>query len=165
MIALTADEYNEGWPCSCRWDEDHGGKQLIICRFHEAQEAKIKRLQKQVQKLKQQIGNFSMNTRSTLPQRRRSETFELKHGGQNTSFAVTFGFYSDGRVGEVFISGAKAGSEVEAVARDGAVLLSMALQYGVPFETIRHAITRNGDGSPSTIIGAVVDRLAKEDMQ
>ena len=40
-----------------------------------------------------------------------------------------------------------------------AVLLSIALQHGVPLETIKHALTREGNGTPSTIIGAVVDRL------
>jgi hypothetical protein len=98
--------------------------------------------------------------RDRLPQRRYGETFELKHGGQNTPFQITLGFYPDGTIGEVFISGAKAGSEVEAVARDGAVLLSILLQYGAPLETIKHAITRNSDGSPSTIVGAVVDMLS-----
>jgi hypothetical protein len=101
-----------------------------------------------------------MTARRALPNRRCGETFELKHGGQNTVFAVTVGYYEPGGViGEVFISGAKAGSEFEAVARDGAVLLSIALQFGVPLETIRHAITREHDGRPSTIIGAVIDRL------
>ena len=64
-------------------------------------------------------------------------------------------------IGEVFISGSKAGSTTEAVARDGAVLLSIALQHGVPLETIKHALTREGNGTPSTIIGAVVDRLTE----
>jgi hypothetical protein len=101
-----------------------------------------------------------MTTRAPLPQRRYCETFELRHGGQNTPFAVTIGRYSDNRIGEVFITGAKAGSDAEAIARDGAVLLSIALQFGVPLETIKHAITRESDGAPSTVIGAVVDRLA-----
>jgi len=102
-----------------------------------------------------------MTARDTLPQRRRAETFEIEHGGQRTRFAVTVGYYdSTNRVGEVFITGAKAGSGSEAIARDGAVILSIALQYGVPLETIKHAMTREADGSPSTVIGAVVDRLA-----
>lgn len=100
--------------------------------------------------------------RDQLPARRFSETFELTHGNLRTTFAVNFGRYDDGRIGEVFISGAKAGSEVEGVARDGAVLLSLALQYGVPIETIKGAITRNLDGTPSTVIGAVVDRMDAE---
>lgn len=102
-----------------------------------------------------------MTDRIALPARRAAETVELQHGGKNARFTVTFGYYEDRRLGEIFISGAKAGSEVEAVARDGAVLLSIALQYGVPIETIKGAITRNLDGTPSTIIGAVVDRIGK----
>lgn len=100
-----------------------------------------------------------MTDRHVLPHRRRSETFEIEHGGQNTVFAVTVGYYPDHQPGEVFISGAKAGSEMDAVARDGAVLLSIAIQHGVPLKTIRHALTREHNGAPSTIIGAVVDRL------
>jgi hypothetical protein len=104
-----------------------------------------------------------MNSRNVLPARRLCETFNLKHGGQNTEFTVTLGRFPTGLVGEVFISGAKAGSEVDAVARDGAVLLSLCMQFGVPLETIRHAITREGNGSPSTIVGAVVDRIVSVD--
>ena len=106
--------------------------------------------------------------RQTLPNRRLAETFELKHGGQNTTFQVTTGFFAladdqvKRTVAEVFISGAKAGSEVEAVARDGAVLLSLALQYGVPLEIMRHAITRDSNGAASSIVGAVIDKLARE---
>lgn len=100
--------------------------------------------------------------RDLLPQRRRCETFEITHGGQRTVFKITLGYYANGKIGEVFISGAKAGSNVEAVARDGAVLLSIALQYGVPIETIKHAITRESDGSPSTIVGAVVDQIGAQ---
>jgi len=34
-------------------------------------------------------------------------------------------------------------------------------QYGVPIDVVRHAVTRNGDGTPSSIIGAVLERLAQ----
>jgi hypothetical protein len=97
--------------------------------------------------------------RTTLPQRRFSETTEMRLPGKQDVFAVTIGRYHDGKIGEVFVSGAKAGSEVDAVARDGAVLLSIALQYGLPLDAFRAALTRNLDGTPSSIIGAVVDRL------
>ena len=99
--------------------------------------------------------------RTPLPQRRFCETTEVRMPGQRAVFAVTVGRYHDGTIGEVFVSGAKAGSETEAVARDGAVLLSIALQYGVPLGAFRTALTRNLDGSPSSIIGAVVDRLCR----
>lgn len=102
-----------------------------------------------------------MADRNVLPQRRACETFELQHGKLNAKFSVTIGRYPNGNIGEVFIAGAKAGSEVEAVTRDAAVTLSIALQYGVPIETIRHALTREGDGTASTIIGAVVDQISE----
>jgi hypothetical protein len=102
-----------------------------------------------------------MSNRAILPNRRRGETFDVKHGGQASIFQVTVGYYPNGSVGEVFIAGSKSGTAFEAVARDGAVLLSLALQHGVPLETIRHAITREANGEPSTIIGAVVDKLSK----
>jgi hypothetical protein len=40
------------------------------------------------------------------------------------------------------------------------VLLSLALQHGVAVESVRHAIMRNGNGTPSSILGAVIDVLA-----
>ena len=101
-----------------------------------------------------------MPDRDVLPQRRYAESFDIAHS-KLAPFSVTLGYYRDGRIGEVFISNVKAGSEVEAVARDGAVLLSLALQYGVPIETIKGTVTRNSDGTPSTVIGAVVDRIVR----
>ena len=105
---------------------------------------------------------MTMTARTPLPQRRRSETFDIEHGGQRLKYSVTIGYYGGPGAlpGEVFVSGSKSGSDAEANARDAAVILSIALQYGVPLETIKHALTREADGSPSTIIGAVVDRLA-----
>jgi hypothetical protein len=100
--------------------------------------------------------------RQPLPQRRYAETFELRHGRQaGAMFHVTLGRYPDGRIGEVFITGAKAGSDLEAGLRDAAILVSLALQHGVPVATLAAAITREGDGKPSTVIGAMLDQLAK----
>ena len=101
-----------------------------------------------------------MTNRQVLPHRRASETATVRHGDR--AFDVTFGRRPDGTVGEVFVSGPKAGSSLEAVARDGAVLLSLALQHGMPLEVMRHAITREANGEPSTIIGRVLDLLAAE---
>lgn len=74
---------------------------------------------------------------------------------------MTLGFYDDGALGEVFISGGKSGQTIEAIARDGAVLLSPALQYGASLDNIASAITRDDRGGPSSVIGAVIDRLAR----
>jgi hypothetical protein len=41
------------------------------------------------------------------------------------------------------------------------VILSLALQYGAELENIRSAITRDAQGAPSSIIGAVLDQLSE----
>lgn len=97
--------------------------------------------------------------RKELPSRRECTTFDLQHGTHRTTFQVTIGYYPDGSIGEVFVSGAKAGSDIDSTARDGAILLSLALQHGAPLDVIRHAVTREADGKPSSIIGAVIERL------
>ena len=97
--------------------------------------------------------------RRPLPMRRNCETIEIPFGGFDRVHTVTLGFYEDDSVGEVFINGGKSGEQVEAIARDGAVLLSMALQYGVPLTTIQGAVTRDARGAPQSIVGAVVDQL------
>ena len=127
-----------------------------------ASESEVQRLiarNEELENIRARLEQSERSKRHLLPQRRFSETFELKHDNQNDRYIVTIGRYADGNIGEVFITGQKAGSNVEAVARDGAVLLSIALQFGVPLEVIKGAITRNSDGSPSTIVGAVIERL------
>jgi hypothetical protein len=101
--------------------------------------------------------------REMLPQRRQSITFTLDWGGLKAPHLITVGHYDDGRIGEVFIGGGKSGELVEAIARDGAVLLSIAMQNGAQLSDISHAITRDSHNAPMTIVGAVIDQLMKEE--
>ena len=96
-------------------------------------------------------------TRRTLPQRRAAETFGMRFWNQ--PFTVTVGFYADGTPGEVFIDGGKTGQDIQSTARDAAVLLSLAMQHGIPIEAIKQAVTRNSDGEAASILGAIVDAL------
>jgi hypothetical protein len=73
--------------------------------------------------------------RNRLPNRRATETFDIRHGTQR--FHVGIGRFHDGSIAEIFITGPKSGSDLEATARDAAVALSIAAQYGVPLEPIR----------------------------
>ena len=101
-------------------------------------------------------------TRERLPARRCAATFEVVHGAH--LYDVTAGFYDDGRVGEVFVTPRlkiKSGDLLEAVARDGAILLSIALQFGCPVETIRAALTRDERGEAASPIGEVCDALSE----
>jgi len=96
-------------------------------------------------------------TRERLPNRRRCETRQFEHAGHR--FTVSLGFYRDGRPAEIFLSNGKAGSGLEAVARDAAIVVSLALQSGVHLETIRSALTKDHDGSPATLLGSALDAL------
>lgn len=99
--------------------------------------------------------------RRLLPARRHSETFDIDIGLRDPA-TVTAGYYPDGEVGEAFIDAGKAGEQIAAIARDAAVTFSMALQYGAPLEVIANALTRDGRNQPCTIIGHVVDKLARD---
>lgn len=102
-------------------------------------------------------------TRESLPLRRFSETRSFAFAGEK--YHVTTGYYDDHRPGEIFINrvrdkaAAKLGGQLDGVCRDSAILLSLALQHGVELETIRHAITRESDNEPATIVGAIVDMM------
>jgi hypothetical protein len=61
--------------------------------------------------------------------------------------------------GTVILSSHKPGSPIEAIARDAAVTVSIALQFGAPLETIRAALTKDHDGGPATLLGAALDAL------
>lgn len=98
-----------------------------------------------------------MTDRLTLPNRRAAESFGLHF--RNIDCRVTIGFYPDGSPGEVFISGGKIGADFEAAARDAAIILSLALQFGTPLHVIAAALTKNSDGSPGSLVGAVVAEL------
>jgi len=100
-----------------------------------------------------------MSGRQRLPNRRACESFEFRHNG--FAFTLSAGLYPDGRIAELFLSSTKSGSPIEAIARDAAIMASLALQFGVPIETIRAALTRDNDGGPATLLGAALDALAE----
>jgi hypothetical protein len=75
-------------------------------------------------------------------------------------YVAGIGRFDDGRLAEVFLTLPKPATAVEASARDAAIVASLALQYGVPLVTLQQALTRNGDGSPSSPLGRLLDLLA-----
>jgi hypothetical protein len=93
------------------------------------------------------------------PNRRSHEVREFRHGGLRYLLGV--GCYDDGSLAEVFLNCEKQGSTADAAAKDSAVVASLALQHGVVVDTIRHALTRNADGSASGPLGAALDIIAR----
>jgi hypothetical protein len=98
-----------------------------------------------------------MTAREQLPQRRMHGVFDFVH--DSMVYTVGLGRFADGRPAEVFLNVAKSGTPLETYARDSAILLSLLLQHGCPIATVRHAICRNGDGSPSGPIGHLLDMI------
>jgi hypothetical protein len=101
-----------------------------------------------------------MVMRKLLPNRRAHEAFHFFHWGQK--FIAGIGrAVPTAPVSEVWINTGKTGTQAETLARDSAVLLSLALQHGTPIATMQKAITRNADGTPSGPIGQLLDIIAQ----
>lgn len=97
--------------------------------------------------------------RTRLPNRRAHEILEFEFRG--LTYTAGIGRYQNGDLAEIFLECSKAQSQLAADARDAAVCLSIALQHGVPAEAIRGAVTRDGNGEPSGIVGAVLDLVVE----
>ena len=73
---------------------------------------------------------------------------------------MSIGEYPDGRPGEVFLHGAKPGSDVDLLYDDVGVLVFRLLQHGDDPASLAAGIGRLGNGDPASIIGAIADVLA-----
>ena len=100
-----------------------------------------------------------MTVRNRLDNRRPSETFDISFGGH--VYTVTVGFFPDGRVGEIFIAGRKAGSQADDAARDAAIAASFALQHGASLDKLRAALTRNSAGEAEGVLAIALDAITE----
>ena len=109
--------------------------------------------------------------RQRLPNRRPSHTETLQVDGQ--TFTATVGFDECGRPREVFMAAGKEGSLLNAMLADAAVVVSIALQNGVPPAALAKSVGRlpaapvapvdldsaPGQKVPASPIGAALDLL------
>ena len=102
-------------------------------------------------------------TRERLANRRASESLSFEHNDHK--FVATISRFADGRLGEIFISNGHIGSDTDVAARDSAVVSSIALQHGVPVQTIQHALLRGSRGVASSPLGAALDVLAEPERE
>jgi hypothetical protein len=80
-------------------------------------------------------------------------------------YTVTVSFFpGSNRLAEIFLGNGRAGSDIDAAAKDSAVVASIALQYGVPLHTIRRALMRDARGAASGLLGCALDLLAAMDV-
>lgn len=99
-----------------------------------------------------------MTTRQRLPNRCGHELLDFEHGG--IRYTAGAGRFEDGQLAEIFLTTAKHGTAVDVNARDAAVAASLLLQHGCHVDTLRKALTRNGDGSASGPLARALDLLA-----
>ncbi len=110
--------------------------------------------------------------RRRLPNRRPSRTETLVVAGQ--AVTATIGFDpEDGRPCEVFLTAGKEGSLINAMLAEAAVVISVALQHGIPAQSLAKSIGRLPEGPvtpadldegkparlPASPIGAALDLL------
>ncbi len=110
--------------------------------------------------------------RRRLPNRRQCETRTITVDGQ--TFEAMVGFDpEDGQPRELFLSGGKSGSMLNALLGDVAVVVSIALQHGVDAATLAKSVARSpavplvptglvtatGPAPPASVIGAALDLL------
>lgn len=98
--------------------------------------------------------------RERPPNRRHTIRDKTEWAGQ-TVF-VEAGFGDDGRILECFMrGGTHVASDVDNTLDDVAKCIALALQFGCPLATIAATLGREGDGKPSSVVGAAVDKLAE----
>lgn len=102
-----------------------------------------------------------MTTRHRVANRRSHETIAIEHEGQR--YKVGLGReVSKVEIVEVFLNAQKVNSPLDVLASDGAILMSMLLQYGCPPSDIAHAMKRNPDGSPASPLGRAAAFLIEQ---
>ena len=118
--------------------------------------------------------------RHRLPNRRPSETLELQLPHVTVTACVGFD-PADGTPREIFLSGAKDGTEMAAILDDASVVISIALQHGVSAAALAKSAARipvallvptdlaTATGlkrtMPASVIGAALDLLREYEDQ
>ena len=122
------------------------------------------------------LTDVSLPKRRRLPNRRPAVTETLEIEGQRVE--VTIGLAPEsGAVREVFLVAGKEGSMLNSLLADAAVVISVALQHGVPPAALAKSVGRLPNGSvapadldrpqsgrrPASLIGAALDLLKSLD--
>lgn len=78
---------------------------------------------------------------------------------EGARYQCSFSRFSDGRLAEIFIHAGKVGTSLNVMARDLAVVTSLALQYGVPPAELRAALEQEMDGTQRGPLGMIFSMI------
>jgi|TARA_R110000803_G_scaffold99897_1_gene168038 hypothetical protein len=86
---------------------------------------------------------------------------ETIRDNNGTPYLLTVSFNNDG-IKEAWMSGGgKAGTERPDILTEVGRLVSVSLQNGTPLEDLRSCATYRSDGTPSTVVGVMLDRMTE----
>jgi len=128
-VAIYRDGSKRSQPLSTKKSSD--GSSGAATANVPALEARIKELETEVAKLRAEAGK---PLRRRLPDTRTAVTHKFDIAGHEGY--MTVGLFEDGQPGELFITMAKEGSTIGGLMDSIGTLTSIALQYGVPLETL-----------------------------
>ena len=132
-IAIYRDGSKRSAPLNTRKTKDMGSTEDGAMPFREGAdtEKRVLELEQEVTQLRRQV---DLPVRHRMPDTRVSLTHKFEIAGHEGY--ITVGLYEDGQPGELFIQMSKEGSTIGGLMDTVATLTSMALQYGVPLESL-----------------------------
>ena len=82
---------------------------------------------------------------------------------ESAKYYVSFGLdLGDFTIREVFIRGSKVGSDMEILLDDASVVLSLALQYGLPLEQLLHSLHTGREEGGTSIVARAIALMNEE---
>lgn len=98
--------------------------------------------------------------RERLPSRHECETFKLKVG--SVSWFVNVGKYPDGRIGDINLKTAKAGSEQNQLMHFLGLAMSLAFQHGATPKEFVGIMKDTSEGHVIRAVAEVLEKAGKE---
>ncbi len=132
-IAIYRDGSKRSAPLNTKKTKDMGGKVSEVGPGTD-RETLAQRIVELDQEIAQLRGQVDQPTRHRMSDTRMSLTHKFEIAGHEGY--ITVGLYEDGQPGELFIQMSKEGSTIGGLMDTVATLTSMALQYGVPLESL-----------------------------
>jgi ribonucleoside-diphosphate reductase alpha chain len=131
-VAIYRDGSKRSAPLNTKKTKDMGSEEVAGADAEtDALRRRISDLEKEVQQLRAAAAQPSRNR---MPDTRVSLTHKFEIAGHEGY--ITVGLYENGQPGELFVQMAKEGSTIGGLMDTVATLTSLALQYGVPLESL-----------------------------
>src|SRR6185295_11116094 len=133
-VAIYRDGSKRSQPLNTKKTNEGGDKTGAVAASGAdtaALDVRINELEGEVNKLREQAG---LPLRRRLPETRTALTHKFDIAGHEGY--LTVGLFEDGQPGELFVTMAKEGSTIGGLMDSIGALTSMALQYGVPLESL-----------------------------